>query len=209
VESLNTNPEGKIYPVLTHGRQTDVHVQLAHVARQVYLDTLEQGSRRLDEIRLGQSREKEHRQSAFIERRAALAPGCLVCGRPLVSHERVEAAAILPSARISGRPVSSRSNALPDWLSVISTGPTHRRTGDPLWDLFRESAQRSYFVLRRAPHTRNFYQQQISFYRFDEEGLEVSHKTIELQSSNGACSARNVPTSSPCSSGLFWAPTAN
>ena len=50
-----------------------------------------------------------------------------------------------------------------------------------MWDLFRESAQRSYFVLRRAPHTRNFYQQQISFYRFDEEGLEVSHKTIELQ----------------------------
>jgi hypothetical protein len=52
---------------------------------------------------------------------------------------------------------------------------------DPIWDLFRESAQRSYFVLQRTPHTRNFYQQKLSFYRFDENGLEVSHKTIELQ----------------------------
>jgi chromosome partitioning protein len=62
VESLNTNPEGKIYPVLTHGRHTDVHVQLAHVARQIYLDTLEQDRRRLDEVRLGQSREEEARR---------------------------------------------------------------------------------------------------------------------------------------------------
>ena len=52
---------------------------------------------------------------------------------------------------------------------------------DPIWDLFRESAQRSYFALQRTPHTRNFYQQKLSFYRFDENGLEVTHKTIELQ----------------------------
>jgi chromosome partitioning protein len=52
---------------------------------------------------------------------------------------------------------------------------------DPLRDLFRESAQRSFFVLRRAPNTRNFFQQQLSFYRFDEDGLEVSHKIIELK----------------------------
>ncbi|MEN8686271.1 MAG: ParA family protein, partial [Desulfuromonadales bacterium] len=52
VESLNTNPEGKIYPVLTHGRQTDVHIQLTHVARQVYLNSIEAETRRLDEYRL-------------------------------------------------------------------------------------------------------------------------------------------------------------
>jgi hypothetical protein len=35
--------------------------------------------------------------------------------------------------------------------------------------------------LQRTPNTRNFYQQKLSFYRFDDNGLEVSHKTIELQ----------------------------
>jgi chromosome partitioning protein len=41
VESLNTNPEGKIYPVLTHGRGTDVHTQFTHLARQILADAAE------------------------------------------------------------------------------------------------------------------------------------------------------------------------
>ncbi|MHB8708882.1 MAG: ParA family protein, partial [Desulfuromonadales bacterium] len=182
VESLNTNPEGKIYPVLTHGRQTNVHVQLAHIARQVYLDTLEQGRRRLDEIRLGQSREEEDRQSAFVERRAALASGCLGCGQQLVDGERIGAAGYFAQGsdqRTTGF-IEDECFAGLVFRHIYGAKRTVE-PGDPLWDLFRESAQRSYFVLRRAPNTRNFYQQQVSFYRFDEEGLEVSHKTIELQ----------------------------
>ncbi|MBN1141097.1 MAG: ParA family protein [Deltaproteobacteria bacterium] len=35
VESLNTNPQGKIYPLLIHGRGTEVHLQYASLARQV------------------------------------------------------------------------------------------------------------------------------------------------------------------------------
>jgi chromosome partitioning protein len=182
VESLNTNPEGKIYPVLTHGRHTDVHVQLAHIARQVYLDTLEQGRRRLDEVRLGQSRDAEERQHTFAQRRAELARDCLVCGRPLVQEKQIEAAGYFAQssdAKVAGFIEDECFSAL-----VFRHFYGAKRTiepGDALWDLFRESAQRSYFVLRRAPHTRNFYQQQLSFYRFDEEGLEVSHKTVELQ----------------------------
>ena len=182
VESLNTNPEGKIYPVLTHGKQTNVHVQLAHIARQVYLDTLEQDGRRLDEVRLGQSREAEHRQSAFIERRAALAPGCLACGRPLINGEKIEGAGYFLQCSDQQTVGFIEEECFAGLVFRHFYGA--KRTvepGDPLWELFRESAQRSYFVLRRAPNTRNFYQQQVSFYRFDEEGLEVSHKTIELQ----------------------------
>jgi hypothetical protein len=54
---------------------------------------------------------------------------------------------------------------------------------DPLRDLFRESAQRSYFVLRRSPDTLNVYHQQLSFYRFDDDSLEVAHKIIDLKES--------------------------
>lgn len=35
VESLNTNPHGKIFPILIHGRNTEVHPQYASLARQV------------------------------------------------------------------------------------------------------------------------------------------------------------------------------
>lgn len=38
VESLNTNPAGKIFPVLTHGRGTEVHKQFTRLARQIISD---------------------------------------------------------------------------------------------------------------------------------------------------------------------------
>ena len=182
VESLNTNPEGKIYPVLTHGRQTNVHVQLAHIPRQVYLDTLDKEFRRIDEVRLGASREQERRESAFHQRREALFPGCLACGKQLVGAERVEAAGYFALSSDQAVAGFIEDECLANLVFRHFYGNKRAiEPGDPLWDLFRESAQRSYFVLRRAPNTRNFYQQQLSFYRFDEEGLEVSHKIIELQ----------------------------
>lgn len=182
VESLNTNPEGKIYPVLTHGRHTDVHVQMAHVARQVYLDMLDTPSRRLDDVRLGQSQHEEQRLNAYHQRRRALNSGCLVCGRRLVGDQQIEAAgyyAQTSDQRIAGFIEEECFAKLAFRYFYGAKRPVER--GEPLWELFRDSAQHSYFVLRRVPQTGSFYNQQISFYRFDDTGLEISHKTIEMQ----------------------------
>ncbi|MEJ2520608.1 MAG: ParA family protein [Desulfuromonadales bacterium] len=182
VESLNTNPEGKIYPVLSHGRQTDVHVQMAHVARQVYLDAIEIKTRRLQEFAGQLSNAEQEHQSAYEERFKNLAGACLVCGKPLLVDGQLGTAGYY--AESSDRLVAGFIE------EECFTGLVFRYfygakrmidTGDPIQDLFRESAQRSFFLVQRAPHTKNFYQQKLSFYRFDEKGLEVSHKTIELQ----------------------------
>ena len=182
VESLNTNPEGKIYQVLSHGRQTEVHVQMTNVARQVYLHALDSKVRRLDEYRMDMVHAEQEHQSAFEMRRNQLETGCLVCGRPLVSKENVGPAGYYAQSsdlRIAGFVEEECFNNLVfrHFYGAKRAIEAH----DPIWDLFRESAQRSYFLLQRAPHTRNFYQQKLSFYRFDDRGLEVSHKTIELQ----------------------------
>ncbi|HEY7746899.1 MAG TPA: ParA family protein, partial [Desulfuromonadales bacterium] len=50
VESLGTNPEGKVYPVITHGRGTEVHLQFAHLARQIFLGAQQEIDRRLDQV---------------------------------------------------------------------------------------------------------------------------------------------------------------
>jgi hypothetical protein len=182
VESLNTNPEGKIYPVLTHGRQTDVHVQMTHVARQTYLSSIDTEVRRLDEYRADRAHDEEEHQSAYEARLKSLEKVCLVCGNPMVEKDQIASAGYF--AQCSDRKISGFIE------EECFTGLVFRyfygakriiETRDPVWDLFRESAQRSYFLLQRAPHTRNFYQQKLSFYRFDDSGLEVSHKTIELQ----------------------------
>ena len=182
VESLNTNPEGKIYPVLTHGRHTDVHIQMTHVARQVYLDSLAVETRRLAEFSMQMSAAEAEHQDSFAARFKALETGCMVCGKPLVDKERAGQAGYYAQSsdqRVSGyiEEECFAKLVFRYFYGAKRTVESH----DPIWDLFRESAQRSYFALQRTPHTRNFYQQKLSFYRFDENGLEVSHKIIDLQ----------------------------
>lgn len=181
VESLNTNPEGKIYPILTHGRGTEVHLQMLHLARQVYLGMREESERRLSQVHREMVLQQQARSEAFATRRQALQPGCLLCGRPLASAEAIGPAGYYGETS-DGRLAGFVEEGCFTEAVFRHFYGTRREIGpaDPLRDLFRESAQRSCFVLRRAPHTRNFYQQQLSFYRFDDEGLEVSHKSIDL-----------------------------
>lgn len=182
VESLGTNPEGKVYPVLTHGRGTEVHHQFTHLARQVFLDMRQEGERRLEQVGLELARQQMERGEAFQTRRRRLHPGCLACGAPLVGDEAIAPAGYYAQTS-DGRVAGYLEEECFAGLVFRNFYRAQREIGpaDPLRDLFRESAQRSSFVLRRTPHTGSFYQQQLSFYRFDEEGLEVSHKTVELQ----------------------------
>ncbi len=198
VESLNTNPEGRIYPVITHGRGTEVHVQFAHLVRQIYLETLENQERRLDQVTAEISQQKSERDESFATRRANLQSDCLLCGTPLVGAE-----AIAPAGYYCETSDGSAAGFLEEDCFASLVFPYFYRsrrqidTSDPLRDLFRESAQRSYFVLRRAPNTRGHYQQQLSFYRFDEEGLEISHKIIELTELNQAAGQESLPLLGP------------
>ena len=82
VESLSTNPEGKIYPVITHGRNTDVHLQLTHLARQVYLDYLKDGPVRLNEVAHGLYEQQEFFHKSYTDRLKKLSPTCLSCSAP-------------------------------------------------------------------------------------------------------------------------------
>ena len=182
VESLNTNPEGKIYPILSHGRQTEVHVQMTHIARQVYLTTLDTQTRRLDEYLKEMAEAEVEHQGAYELRHSKLTTNCLVCGNPLVSKESIDMAGYF--AQTSNQKISGfiEEECFTGLIFRYFYGAKRSiEAHDPVWELFRESAQRSYFLLQRAPHTKNFYQQKLSFYRFDDSGLEISHKTIELQ----------------------------
>ncbi|MCK5912971.1 MAG: ParA family protein [Desulfuromusa sp.] len=83
VESLSTNPDGKIYPVITHGRNTDVHIQLTHLARQVYLDYLKHGPVRLNEVANNLFDQEEYFLREYKLRVANLQPNCLCCDASL------------------------------------------------------------------------------------------------------------------------------
>jgi len=47
VDSLHTNPNGRVYPILTHGQNSDVHGQFTHLAQLLLDDYLAESVRRL------------------------------------------------------------------------------------------------------------------------------------------------------------------
>lgn len=80
VESLNTNPDGRIYPILTHARGTEVHGQFAEISRDVLYsyDTTPEPRACLYHTWL---QEKEGRKKeSYLARLEGLADRCLICG---------------------------------------------------------------------------------------------------------------------------------
>jgi chromosome partitioning protein len=80
VESLNTNPDGKIYPILTHARGTDVHGQFSDIARDI-LRNLDATPETRSFLYARWLAEKEvQKKEAYLARLEGLAERCLICG---------------------------------------------------------------------------------------------------------------------------------
>ncbi len=182
VESLNTNPEGKIYPVLTHGRSTNVHLQFSHLARQIVLGLRQSGERRIGEVRQALNRQQAARHEAYRHLQNRLNRNCLACGRELVGTNAISQAGYYCETS-DGRKAGFLEEEC--FFSLMFRHFYHSQKEiaptDPLRELFRESAQRSYFVLRPSPDNSGFDPARLAFHRFDDNGFEISRKTIDLK----------------------------
>jgi chromosome partitioning protein len=86
VESLNTNPDGKIYPILTHARGTDVHGQFAEISRDILrsFDATPESRACLYYTWLIEKEDK--RKESYLTRLEGLADRCLICGTLLAEQ---------------------------------------------------------------------------------------------------------------------------
>jgi chromosome partitioning protein len=80
VESLGTNPNGKIYPILTHARDTEVYKQFAAVTQEV-LQVFDATAQSRCSLYLRSLEEKGgQQQESYPARLGALAKHCPICG---------------------------------------------------------------------------------------------------------------------------------
>lgn len=183
VESLNTNPEGRIYPILTHGRGTNVHLQFSNLARQVLLAAKGCENHRIGAIRQQLDANRQQQERHRTQRLERLSPDCLICGRSLstsmqepgTGHYYCETS----DGRVSGYLEESCFTELV--FRYFYRSQKEIAASNPLRELFRESAQRSYFVMRLAPPENGAEKSRLVFHRFDDQGLEISQKTIEIK----------------------------
>ena len=86
VESLGTNPDGKIYPILTHARGTDVYKQYALLTRHL-LREFDATREPRCQFNSTFDRDRYLRQKeSYLARLEALAERCLICGASLAER---------------------------------------------------------------------------------------------------------------------------
>lgn len=86
VESLNTNPDGRIYPILTHARGTEVHHQFTEITRDI-LEAYDAAPEPRSWLYARWLEEREgQKKESYLARLEGLAERCLICGVPLESR---------------------------------------------------------------------------------------------------------------------------
>jgi len=179
VESLFTNPTGKIYPVITHGRNTGVHLQFTHLARQIYLDYLEKGPTRLKEVAdtLFDQNEKFIRE--YRARVSKIRPTCLCCNTPVPEDK------IWPNAYYAANESGSFSGFIEEKcfqeLLLHDCYPELRGKGEQklLQELLIETVEKSYLLLQK--NGSNCDKPQIDLFRLDREGEKISGRSFLLK----------------------------
>ncbi len=182
VETLNTNPDGKIYPILTHAIGTDVHGQYSQLARQV-----------LDEMNLTRepraylfhhwlTAEEGRKKDAYFARLEGVRTDCLFCGRTLQKNSECKAAFYFESSDHAARGFIDEECFITFLTTAIYNIDKKITTDDPAWLLFQDSARESAFVFRGVEYGNA---QEVEVHRFDFAGAHLGRKLYPFKESSG------------------------
>jgi chromosome partitioning protein len=175
VESLNTNPEGKIYPILTHGRGTEVYSQftaLGQSALKDYHDTKEPRALLFDNW---QKEEDQRKKEAYFGRLTGLKSECLVCGEELKEGAQVSYYCESSDGAASGFVEADCFTGF--LISAVFKIERELPADDPTRMMINQTAQQSVFVLNPGEGGNPG---SIDFHRFDLSGSELLKKQYSL-----------------------------
>ena len=80
VESLNTNPDGKIYPILHHAKDTEVYQQFVELSRDILNSYQQTSEPRAYLYHCWLTEQEGRKKEAFLARLEGILPHCVVCG---------------------------------------------------------------------------------------------------------------------------------
>jgi cellulose biosynthesis protein BcsQ len=187
VESLGTNPSGKVYPILTYARHTEVYHQFAHLARTMLEEFSATLSPRSLLFHQWLASEEERNRASFSARHAGLRPDCLLCRRPLGDGKAGAIGYYFESSD------GSDCGFLDDTCfsgfllsSIFHLGDT-LSPDDPGYLMVKEATRGSMFVFRPSE---NGSGNMVEFTRFDNNGYPLSKKLFPLREYEGGILSR-------------------
>jgi chromosome partitioning protein len=187
VESLSTNPSGRVFPILTHARNTEVYGQFTQVARTVLDEFSATPSPRALLFRQWLASEEERNNASFSARREGMREDCLFCKRPLLPETSGTAGFYFESSD------GAASGFLEDHcFSEVLLGSIFNLgkglpPDDPKRHMFNDATKGSSFVFRPV---RNGNGTMVEFSRFDREGMQLLKKLYPLREHEGGILSR-------------------
>ena len=176
VESLNTNPDGKIYPILTHARGTEVHNQFSEIARDVLrnMDATPEPRSLLYARWLAEK--EEHKKQAFLARLEGLAERCPICGMPLA--ERPEGRGFYYETSDRARRGFLHTDCFADMLCVTLYGMTSTSQAYSAARMVVAEKAGTLVTLLCPRGANGSYH--VDFRQFDHAGQQLFHKELSL-----------------------------
>lgn len=182
VESLNTNPDGKIYPVLTHGKGTDVHGQFAALAREILAEYDQTREPRALLFNQWLSAENQRDRDAFAARMGGARKDCLFCGRETLPATSDAVGYYFETSDRSEAGFLESACFLRMLATAVFNFKGELTSADPTWALLTESARNCYFAFRVVEEEGR---QRVDFRRFSSQGEVLTSRLLSFRDHAG------------------------
>jgi chromosome partitioning protein len=173
VESLNTNPDGRVYPILTHARGTEVYGQFFRLASQILAEVNATSDRRAQLFHQWLTTEDQRKKDAYYARMTGVKEQCMVCKTPVATDSPANMAFYCETADESVKGFVEEHCFLNLLRSDIYQLPANLPSDDPTWLLLRDAARQSSFIFRPVANSDGNL---VEFSRFDNNGSHLASK---------------------------------
>jgi chromosome partitioning protein len=187
VETLNTNPEGKIYPVLTHARGTEVYNQFVQLSCQILDEVRKTPEPRSFHFHKWLDSEEERKNQNFHTRVSSLKPVCVLCDRVFDRETAADAAFYYETSDNSACGFLDENCFIGFLLTGVYNLDDKTGSDEQVRIIFRDSAKESVFALRPVSDDQGLFAE---FYRFSTRGDLLAKKTLPLNDNGSAGNGR-------------------
>jgi cellulose biosynthesis protein BcsQ len=188
VETLSTNPSGRVLPIFSYARNTEVFNQFTQLAKTVLEGFNSTASPRSQLFHEWLIQEDERNSASYSSRKESLREGCIFCDRPFKIEEPGAFSYYFESS--DGAACGFLEDVcFTDLLlsSVFNLGE-NLATDDPKRLMFKEATRGSSFVFRPAG---NGSDTKMEFSRFTGDGIPVARKLYHLHEPGADPASRN------------------
>lgn len=188
VESLSTNPAGRIFPILTYARGTDVYGQFHRLATMLLNEMKQVREPRSLLFHQWYSAEDTRKKEAFYARMTGVKGECLLCNKPLLQQDGGTASYYYETSDGAMAGFIEEECYFNFLLSSVYNLEQTIPADHPTFGIFRDAARESVYLFKPVQTDTG---PKVQFTLFDRQGSPQLQKMYPLKEYEGGFLSRN------------------